>query len=80
MSFLSLSSHICLLVVGAGRGQDMQGTLWLEQLLALAWPPFPGETQAELVHGGVDVFQETRLWQSLGAADISCGPVSERWA
>lgn len=59
----------------------MQGTLWLEQLLALAWPPFPGETQAELgARWGGCVPGETRLWQSLGAADISCGHVSVRWA
>lgn len=77
MSFLSLSSHICLLVVGAGRGQDMQGTLWLEQLLALAWPPFPGETQAELgARWGGCVPGDTLL----GAADTSCGHVSVRWA
>lgn len=40
--------QICLLVFGAHGGQDTQGTLWLEQPLALDWPSFPGQTLAEM--------------------------------
>lgn len=44
----------------------MQGTFWLEQPLALTWPPFSEETLESWVNPGVNVFQESlshdRAW------------------
>ena len=45
-------------MVGAGKGHDMQGTFWLEQPVALTWPPFSEETLESWVNPGVNVFQE----------------------
>lgn len=55
----------------------MQGTLWLEQPWALAWPAVPGETLAELGEPRSGYAPgEFLLWQSLVAAGLSHGHLS----